>query len=311
MSVDIESGSTITDTLSRHPGMVEELYLSLINVGEKSGKLDEIFDNVIEIIEGVLYLRKKLLSELNRAFFNIGGGVAILLLFVFVVIPMLVKFLGEFNSNVPGLIQIIYQLQGIFSGKVTLLLIFLFPILLILFDFYRSDIEDVAEYISYKTLKLPIIGDIIRWPELYVYFLVLKSCYISGLSIMESTQLANTVIKNNYLKLVTSEIHQKTQSGEPISTILKEYTENRIFEPEISELIEIGEAAGRVDESYTDVVKLLKEYIQSRVDYICSIAPIIGRIMAAAPVVFIILMVFSLIGEAAKQLMKVTSQIGL
>lgn len=311
ISREIERGSTITQALSKHSEEFDKLYISLINAGEKSGKLDEILNNIINIIENNIYLNKKITTTLRQPLINIGGAILGFGILIFALVPALIGFFGSFDFCPPFITKIIFFLQqNIFSARGVFLVVFA-ALALALIDFYKSEIDDISKYFSYKQVKFPIVGDLIRWSGLYIYFLVLKSSYTAGLSFIESTELAGSTIQNNYLKQFTDGIHEKSKSGEAISAVLLESREANIIEPEISELIEIGETTGRTDEAYNDVIKLLKDNIESKIDFICNITPMIGIIMAAAPVVIIIILVLGILTKASGIIMNALGQISL
>ncbi len=311
ISKDIEKGSTITDALAKNTGIIDELYISLVNAGEKSGKLDEIIDNIINIIENRIFLRKKIFSELRQPLFNIAGALVVLGILLFAFIPALAGFFTSFSSCPPCIVRVTQGFQQAFLTQSMIFAVVFVITALAGVDFYMSGIKNIPEYVSFRVIKLPIIGDLARWAELYVYFLVLKSCHAGGLSFIEATELANTTVKNHYLKQFTDDIHEKSKDGEPISAILQGYGEPSLFEPEISQLLEAGEATGRTEESYGDVIYLLRENMESKIELICNITPVLGFILAASPVVLIVLIILAVISKAAGIIMNAPGGLGL
>lgn len=311
LSKAISEGSTLSAAFAGQKRILDEVYVKLIEVGEKSGKLDEILKNIIEMLQSRISIRKKIFSELRMPVINIGGALLVFGILFFLLIPALASFFSGFSCCPPLIVNMMILAQETFFNiKFFYFLVFV-AVLFPLIQFYTSEIDNPIEFIDYKLIKLPIFGSIFRWHDLYVYFLVLKSCYSAGLSLIESTQLAADAVNNRYLKTVAGEIRERSAQGEPINAILSDYIETKIFEPEISQMIEVGESTGRVDEAYNDVNELLRDNIESRIETICRITPLIGLVLAALPIVIILLIILGILAKSASIIMNGLNQAGL
>ena len=56
---EVESGSSLSDALSKHPKVFDRLYTNMIKAGELGGVLDTILDRLATFMEKSLRLRKK------------------------------------------------------------------------------------------------------------------------------------------------------------------------------------------------------------------------------------------------------------
>ncbi len=311
ISEDIQKGVSLAGALSSKDDIVNKLYISLINAGEKSGKLDDILDNIITIIENEIFIQKKLTSELRMPFINIFGALFIFGIVLFALIPAIMGFMENFASCPPILVKLIYFFQQVFLSKELFFFIGIVVLISVGADFYKSEIADFSDYFGYRAIKAPFFGHLIRWAELYIYFLVLKTCYSAGLSIVESTELAGSTVKNHYIRHFTDEIYERTKNGEVLSGILSDFEDEKVIENEVTELIEIGETTGKMEESLNDAISLLKEYINDKIQLICNVTPFLGMALAAAPLIVIVIIILSVLAKAAGTVMEALSGIGL
>jgi len=296
MSKDIQNGSTISAALSKHPDFIENLYINLIRVGEKSGKLDSVLADIIRSIEKLLDLKNQIYREAKGTIFRIFGTLFTFFIILFWLIPAINNFFDEFTCKTPALVGFFRFMAG---SQFMLLIAFFAVIGLFVLDFQNSGDEDVYGYLSRKLVKMPFVGSAIRWFNLYYYFLTLKLCYSAGLSFVESAELASSTVMNRHLKAITDEISRKTREGESISSALTEFEGTKLFEPEILELVETGEETGRLEESLNDVNYLLNEYIMSFVNVACRAVDFAAFVFSLAPVAFIVLSVLDFVTNSA------------
>ena len=71
---DIEAGSTLTESLAKHPKAWDELYVNMVNAGETGGILDTILMRLAECIEKIEEYRNLGISELVLQFPSLGAG---------------------------------------------------------------------------------------------------------------------------------------------------------------------------------------------------------------------------------------------
>lgn len=293
MAKDIENGSTITDSLKKHPQILDSLSLALINVGEKSGKLAEVAENLVQGKTKLLDFKKKVTSDLRKPFFEFLGAILIFLITFFGIIGGLNKFYTDISENLPPFLGFISNFQQVITSPNTVFIVIFLASMAVIYDYVELELKNFKEYINYRILTIPFIGNIIKNFNLSYYFLTLKTCYVAGLSTVESMQLAGSTIQQPYLKTVTGAICEDSKSGEPINRILAKH--EKVIGSGVIQLIEVGEETGRLDESYNDAFLLMQEDIESDISKLCLIAVILNKIIVFAAVVFVFANVASVI----------------
>lgn len=300
MAKDIEKGSTITDSLKKHPQILDSLSLALINVGEKSGKLAEVTENLVQGKTKLLDFKKKVTSELRKPFFELLGAILIFLIVFFGIIGGLNRFYTDISENLPPYLGFIFNFQQVITSPINILIVIFLISMAAIYDYVELELKNFREYVNYRILKIPVIGNIIKNFNFSYYFLTLKTCYVSGLSTVESMQLAGSTIQQPYLKSVADTIVEESKSGAPVNRVMAKH--EKLIGSGVIQLIQVGEETGRLDESYNDAFLLMQEEIESDISKLCLIAVILNKIIVFAAVVFVFVNVASVIMNSLSNL---------
>lgn len=97
---DMQNGLTFSDALKKHT--VFPTFISqLIKVGEDTGELSRIMDEVVFYLEQNAMIKKDLKSDLFTVKLFVGGALIALALAIFMVIPMMSEILMELDAELP------------------------------------------------------------------------------------------------------------------------------------------------------------------------------------------------------------------
>ncbi|NLF83338.1 MAG: hypothetical protein GX568_05070 [Candidatus Gastranaerophilales bacterium] len=206
------------------------------------------------------------------------------------------SFYSDVSGNLPFFLSFIYAFQRFITSPGAIFIVVFLASMAVVYDYIELELKNFKEYINYRILTIPLIGNIIKNFSLSYYFLTLKTCYVAGLSSVESMQLAGSTIQQPYLKAITGAIYEDSKSGEPIHRIMAKH--ENLLDSGIIQLIEVGEETGRLDESYNDVFLLMQEAIEADISKLCLIAVILNKIFVITAVASVVMTVASVIVNA-------------
>ena len=63
---DVESGSTLSDAMAKHPKAFDRLYVKMVNAGEIGGVLDVILQRLADFMEKGQRLRRRMHARERR-----------------------------------------------------------------------------------------------------------------------------------------------------------------------------------------------------------------------------------------------------
>ncbi|WP_018415860.1 type II secretion system F family protein [Teredinibacter turnerae] len=274
----LETGMSLSRAMRQHPKVFDSLFVSMINVGESSGKLDEIFRQIGFYLERDEETRKRVKSAMRYPSFVL---IALVIAFVVIniyVIPPFAKMFSKFGAELPIVTQGLIATSNAFTTYWPVMLIVL--VVLVGGAIYYLRTEQGAYLWGGKKLRLPIIGSLIERASMARYARSFSLMLSAGVPITQSLSLCAAAIDNPFLSAKIQQIRQGVERGE---TLLRTHLQAELFTPLVLQMISVGEESGQVDNLLRDVA----EFYEREVDY--DLKTLTDRI---EPLLIIVLAVF-------------------
>ncbi|WP_028885939.1 type II secretion system F family protein [Teredinibacter turnerae] len=274
----LETGMSLSRAMRQHPKVFDSLFVSMINVGESSGKLDEIFRQIGFYLERDEETRKRVKSAMRYPSFVL---IALVIAFVVIniyVIPPFAKMFSKFGAELPIVTQGLIATSNAFTTYWPVMLIVL--VVLVGGAIYYLRTEQGAYLWGGKKLRLPIIGSLIERASMARYARGFSLMLSAGVPITQSLSLCAAAIDNPFLSSKIQQIRQGVERGE---TLLRTHLQAELFTPLVLQMISVGEESGQVDNLLRDVA----EFYEREVDY--DLKTLTDRI---EPLLIIVLAVF-------------------
>ena len=288
VSQDIESGSSLSQSFSKHPDIFNSIYINMVKAGESSGRLDIFLDKLVASIRKTIKIRKSIQSAmLYPTILLIVATVVVGIMMIFVV-PVFAQMFGSIGSQLPAPTLFIMSISnflrdpyggGLMAGM----------IVLGIYLFRRA----VKQSLSFRKkwhfylLKMPLIGEMILNSNLAQISMVYGNLSGAGVPVIEALDITAESSKNEVIKDAIQAAKRGVFSGEPLSKLLAEIT---IFPKTFSQLISVGEQTGNMTEMLETISSYFEEEFDSTVDklsqmmepiMICFLGGVIGFILVA------------------------------
>lgn len=241
---DVEAGSSLSDSISKHPKAFSQVYIALIKAAESSGLMDKVLDRLATTLEKQQELKEKVRGALIYPAIVIAlmGGVAALMM-VFV-IPQISTLYTSFNVELPLPTQILIGVSNIFVNWWPLVLIVGF---LGGFGFLRWRRTPTGKKLTDKfVLRIPIIGKLITENIFTEFARTLGLLVGAGSAIVPSLKLIRDVVGNKVYEESISEVANRVEKGVTVGDAM---SVDGMFPPYLVEMVKIGEQSGKLDES--------------------------------------------------------------
>ncbi|MBD1401414.1 type II secretion system F family protein [Pelovirga terrestris] len=255
---DLESGMELSGCYSRHPKVFPPLLCHMVQVGEVTGKLDQVFVQLAVYFEREKETINRVKSALRYPTFVI---VAILFAVIFVslfVIPAFEKVFAGAGSNLPLATRILMGLSAFMQNYWHLLLV---ALVLVVFVVRRALKTTKGRYLwdQYK-LRLPLVGSIILRATLARFSRGFNMSYTAGVPLSQALGLTARAVNNTYVGGKIEMIRNGIERGE---TLTRSATKTGMFTPLVLQMLAVGEESGSVDTMLEDVA----EFYEREVDY--------------------------------------------
>jgi len=256
---DLNSGTNLATAFSRHPKIFSDLYVSMIHVGENSGRLEEAFAQIASYLELEQKTRQRIKSAMRYPTFVISAIVAAIFIINIFVIPQFANLFRSFRAGeLPLPTQILIATSDFFVQYWFAIVGFL-VIALVFFMQWKKTESGRFKWDQIK-LRIPIIGSIIYRALLARFARTFSMMSRSGMPLMNALNIVAQVVDNKWVAKHVIEMKEGVERGESISAVAQR---TQLFSPLTLQMIAVGEETGQLD----DMLEQVAEFYEEEVDY--------------------------------------------
>jgi len=293
ISNDIKKGFSLSEALEQHPGVFNNLYISLIKAGEVSGTLHTILDVLAEYLEKMDDTRRKVMSAMFYPIFVLVFLGLVTFGMFYYLIPQFASVYESFNAELPGPTQVAIGFSNFLVNHIFFALTGLLGLAFAFFLFYLSDKGRYA--IDAMLLRIPVVGNLMNNSIMSKFARTFSILMASGVPIMDTLELVENVVQNAVVESAIRKTRIMVKEGYSVAGAL---TKTGVFPPTLLQMVETGEETGDMDRLLAKAAQFYEKLVDSVIDRLTSlIEPLLIIIMAAVVgtiVVVIYLPIFNL-----------------
>jgi len=242
LRTSLDSGRELSQAMGQHPGVFSPFYVSMVQVGEMTGTLDEIFLRLFEHLEFERDMRARVRAALRYpAFVLVAMAVALVIINLFV-IPAFARVYQGLHAQLPDLTLMLLAFSD-FMVRYWLLLFALGIIAALGCRIYVSTRSGHYQWDHYK-LRIPVIGKIVFKATLARFARSLAISFRSGMPILQGLKAVGLVVDNEYMRSRIEQMRDGIERGE---SILRTAVAAEVFNPVVLQMIAVGEETGDMD----------------------------------------------------------------
>lgn len=273
----LEAGTELSVAMRAHPKIFNNLFVSLVSVGENSGRLDLVFKQLSEYMERDQNTIKSIKTALRYpTFVLIAISIAITIINI-KVIPAFAGMFEKFGAQLPMPTRILIGISDFFVNYWIPLALVIAGISAWVYHYIRT--PEGSRVWGRKKLRLMVIGDIIERASLARYARSFGLMLNAGLPINTALELSARAVDNPYLGDKIRAIRAGIERGEGL---YQTHLVSGMFTPLILQMISVGEESGQVDVLLAEVAIFYESEVEYDVKQLSDrIEPLIIIIMAA------------------------------
>lgn len=267
VSDDLQSGSSISNALSKHPKVFSDFYVNMVRSGEESGKLDQTFLFLADYIDRSYELTSKARNALIYPGFIIFTFIAVMTLMLTVVIPKIGAILQGDGQSLPFFTQIILDLSHFLTDFGIFILI-----ALIVAGYFAVRYAQTAPgklMMSRLRISLPYIGDLYKKLYLARFADNMHVMLTSGISAVRSLEITASVIENEVYESIVHEAVEGVKAGRPLSETFSHYPDE--IPTILVQMLKIGEETGETGNILERMAKFYNREVNAAVDALVSL----------------------------------------
>jgi type IV pilus assembly protein PilC len=261
---DIEGGKTMSLALSAHENIFDKVYVTLVRVGEETGRLPEVLNDMAE----TLRWQDELASHTQKILiYPIIVSVVVLSVVSFLMIylmPQLIPFIKNIGGTIPMYTQILIVTSKIFVNYWYIILAT--PVIVYYAIKYsaRNNIK-VRTRIDRMKLKIWLFGPLIMKVKLARFASYFAMMYSSGITVLDALRISEDMVDNVVLSNSIREARNKISDGTQIS---ESFSGTGVFPSMIVRMLKIGEDTGAMDEALLNVSYFYNREVRESIDKI-------------------------------------------
>ena len=256
----LDSGRELSTAMRRHPKVFSPFYVSMVQVGEMTGMLDETFMRLYLHLEFEKQMNERIRGALRYPIFvMVAMATAIVIVNIFV-IPAFVKVFEGFHAELPLMTRILIVSSNF--------MVHYWPLLLALavgavvgFRVYTGTPDGKYQWDKYK-FQIPIAGKIIFKATLARFARSLALAFKSGIPIVQGLNVVGMVVDNEFMRVRIEQMRDGVERGE---SILRTAVVTGVFNPTVLQMIAVGEETGDMDGLMFEIAGMYEREVEYEV----------------------------------------------
>ncbi len=258
LSKDLAGGKSLTLSMQEQSDIYSSLFISMVNVGENTGRLEDVFKQLADYYSMEYETRKRISAAMRYPTLVILFIAAAMVVLNIFVIPVFSQMFAKFGVDLPlttriliGTSNFFVQYWPIMAGVAVAL-----PIL-IRWSLNKKSVRLAWDRVK---LRLPVMGSIIDRSLLGRFSRSFSLMLQSGVPLNLALSLVAEAIDNKFLEERILDMRRQIEQGNSLSTVT---TQSKMFTPLVLQMFAVGDETGRVDELLQEAA----DYYEREVDY--------------------------------------------
>ncbi len=274
----IEGGQTFSEALAGFPQVFGTVYVSMIRVGEQSGRLPE----VLKDLAAMLRWQDELMAYAKRVMVYpmiVLAVVASVILFLMMyLVPKLTSFLNTMDQTLPLHTRALIATSDFFMAWWWLIGLVAIATPPVIRYMARNSPRFRYRWDAFK-LNIWLFGDLaykIRLARFSNYFALM---YSSGITVLEALRLSRQLMDNAVLERGIERVQAHIAEGRTIS---EAFSAAGLFPPLVVRMMRVGETSGALDEALHNVSYFYSREVNEAVERLQpAIQPVLTVILGS------------------------------
>ncbi len=272
---DIRSGSDLSKSMSSHPKVFSNIYVSMIRAGEVSGQIDTILTRLAEYLEAAAHLRAEIKSAMTYPVVSLFLVLGIACFLMMGIVPSFKPVFESLEVELPGLTVFIMDIAFFMRDNWYLI----FGSIIGAFAAFKAWVQtDGGEYTWHMiTLKAPVFGPLFKKVALSRFSRTFSTLIKSGVPILGAMEIVSATSGNRVISEVVDSAANSVKQGD---TLAAPFGASNVFPPMVTKMIGIGERSGSLDTLLEKIAEFYDQQVETEVKGLTSlIEPIMIAVM--------------------------------
>ena len=288
VSAEIEGGKMLSEALSQHKDVFDEVFVNLVAAGEQTGQLSTVFDNLSNTIKWQDELMSQTKRLLAYPIFVLVVVIIAVIVLMTLVVPEMVKLINSLGQELPIYTKALIFISNAFVKYWWLFLMMPIVIVLALISWVKSS-PDARYKFDYLKLKLPMTGNILNKIIMARFARYFALMYQTGIPVLQAIKTCEKIAGNKVIADALDRAHSQINAGDSMS---ESFRNAGLFPSLVVRMIKVGESSGALDKSLMNISYFYDRDVNESLEKALAMVGPILTVFLGAILLFIIISVF-------------------
>ncbi len=265
---ETDQGRLLSSGMAKFPRTFPPIYVSMVKIGEVSGTLENVLEELTMQMRKEYTLRSKVRGAMMYPIVVLSAMLLITTgLLVFVLPKLLAAFKDFGNVQLPLATRILIAVSDFTQNHGIVLLLGIIIVAVAFIAAARTargrSLFDAA------TISLPIIGPIARKVNLARFSRTVSGLLKTDIPVVQTFTVTAQVLGNSRYREAVLDAAERIKKGATVASSIGAH--GKLFPPLVVEMVLVGERSGTIDELLADVATFYEQQVDQVLDNLSSI----------------------------------------
>ena len=265
---DVRSGNQLSTALLKHPKAFSTTYCQLLGVGEQSGNLETVLNQVADYMERETATAKETKNALMMPAITAVIAVVVIGLLIIFILPSLAGMYESLGTELPPIALMLITLGE--QAKSNALYLFLAVVVIVGSVIFYIKTPGGRYQWDKMLLSLPRLGQVRLLSELARYCRSMSLLYHAGMPLTEVMSMLIRGSNNKVLAKALTDVQEDMVKGEGLS---RPMAKNKLFLPMMVQMVKVGEETGNLDVTLLAVARSYEAEAEDKIHSIIALLP--------------------------------------
>jgi type IV pilus assembly protein PilC len=262
----VRSGSDLSESLSQHPKIFEDIYVNMIRAGEASGQLDEILDRLSEYMEAAEKLKREIKIAMTYPVVSMVMVFGITVFLLVFIVPKFAEIFEQIGGELPLPTKILIAISEFMQNNWYIWVPAMIGLIVVAVAYAKTEKGGYA--VDWLKLNIPIFGPLFRKIAISRFARTFATLIRSGVPILGALEIVAHTAGNRLVRDAVLLASESVRQGETLGAPL---AKSKIFPPMVTRMISIGERSGSLEALLEKISEFYEDEVSATVDALTSL----------------------------------------
>nr|WP_293246293.1 type II secretion system F family protein [Panacagrimonas sp.] len=267
IKTNIESGRSLAESLAQYPLYFDDLFVHLVDAGERSGTLETLLDKIATYKEKTEKIKKKVKKALVYPSAVLVVAFIVTGIMLYFVVPQFQALFEGFGADLPAFTKMVVALSD-FVREYWWLMILIVGGTFFAFFFFKKRSLKMRRALDRIGLKFPVVGEILYKSAVARFARTLSTMFAAGVPLVEALVSVAKASGNIVFEDAINVMRDQVAAGQQLQLAMQQ---SNLFPNMAVQMVAIGEESGSLDQMCAKVAEFYEEEVDNLVEALTSL----------------------------------------